>query len=154
MKNGKPIIALPLAALLLGTAPASPPNSGGNTATLHVVLEGLRSAEGSVRLCIWSEGAGFPDCKSSGSVTRISARAAAETVKVDIAALPPGAYGISVIHDENDNRKLDKSFIGLPTEGVGFSNNASAPFGPPSYADVRFPVTGDTHETIRLRYYL
>ncbi|WP_051051267.1 DUF2141 domain-containing protein [Pacificimonas flava] len=151
--------ALPLAALLLALAPGPstplppPPNSAA-PATLHVVLEGLRSTKGSVRLCIWAEGDGFPDCKNADDVTRLAAPASAETVTVDVAALPLGAYGISVIHDENDNKRLDKSFIGLPTEGVGFSNNASAPFGPPAYKRVRFPVDGDTSETIRLKYYL
>ncbi|MGB3721747.1 MAG: DUF2141 domain-containing protein [Pacificimonas sp.] len=121
---------------------------------LHLTLEGLRSAKGSVRICLWSDGDGFPDCASNAGVKRLAAVALGETVTLDVSGLKPGRYGVSVIHDENDNRRLDKSFIGLPTEGVGFSNNASAPFGPPKFGKVAFPVTAETSQTIKLRYYL
>jgi uncharacterized protein (DUF2141 family) len=37
--------------------------------------------------------------------------------------LPAGTYAVQVMHDENDNGKLDSKFMGIPTEGYGFSNN-------------------------------
>jgi len=73
---------------------------------------------------------------------------------LDIAGLAPGVYAVSAIHDENDNRKLDKSFIGMPTEGVAFSNNAKIAFGPPKFEKVRFHVEGETTQTMRMRYFL
>ncbi|MEE4351012.1 MAG: DUF2141 domain-containing protein [Pacificimonas sp.] len=126
----------------------------GAPATLHLTLEGLRKPRGTVRVCLWSHGDGFPDCKKGAGVVKIHAPVEGDRVDLDVAALPPGDYGVSVIHDENDNRKLDKSFIGLPMEGVGFSNNASAAFGPPKFKRVRFAVAGDTTQTIKLKYYL
>ena len=132
---------------------ASPPNSV-RDATLHLTLEGLRGARGTVRLCIWASDEGFPDCKSSASAMRVHAPATGERVELDVPNLAPGDYGVSVIHDENDNRELDKAIFGLPTEGVGFSNNASAPFGPPAFQRVQFHVAGETEQTIRLKYYL
>ncbi len=38
--------------------------------------------------------------------------------------LAPGEYGISVVHDENENGDLDKNFVGIPKEGFAFGNNA------------------------------
>lgn len=73
---------------------------------------------------------------------------------LNITGLPPGEYAVSAIHDENDNRKLDKSFIGMPTEGVAFSNNAKIAFGPPKFEKVRFRVEGETTQTMRMRYFL
>lgn len=73
---------------------------------------------------------------------------------IDITGLPPGDYAISAIHDENDNKKLDKSFIGMPTEGVAFSNNAKVSFGPPKFEKVRFHVEGETTQMMRMRYFL
>ena len=65
----------------------------------------------------------------------------------------PGVYALAVYHDENNNHHFDRSLIGLPLEGYGFSNNASIFMGPPSFASVRFPVRpGDNRITIRLRY--
>jgi len=53
-------------------------------------------------------------------------------------ALPLGEYAIKVYHDENGNDELDKNFLGIPKEDVGFSNNPSLRFGEPSYDDARF----------------
>ncbi len=43
-----------------------------------------------------------------------------ELVFTDVA---PGKYAIRLMHDENDNGKLDTNLVGMPTEGYGFSNN-------------------------------
>ncbi len=37
--------------------------------------------------------------------------------------LQPGTYAVRLMHDENDNGKLDRNLVGMPTEGYGFSNN-------------------------------
>lgn len=37
--------------------------------------------------------------------------------------LPPGKYAVQVMHDENDNGKMDLNFMGIPKEGHGASNN-------------------------------
>ncbi len=50
------------------------------------------------------------------------------TVQVD---LPTGKYGISVLDDENNNGKMDYSFLGIPKEGFGFSNYYHAGFTKP-----------------------
>ena len=36
-------------------------------------------------------------------------------------------------HDENDNQKLDRNEMGIPSEGYGFSNGATAKYGPPQF---------------------
>ncbi len=65
----------------------------------------------------------------------------------------PGIYALAVYHDENNNHHFDRSAIGLPVEGYGFSNNAATFLGPPSFASARFTVKpGDNHVTMRLRY--
>lgn len=56
--------------------------------------------------------------------------------------VPPGDYAVAVYHDENGNGELDKNFIGIPREPVGFANTYS-PKGPPSYRRAAITVTGD-----------
>lgn len=63
------------------------------------------------------------------------------TVKL---SLPYDKYAISTYHDENENQKIDKSFLGYPVERYGFSNNAREPFGPPSLKDRIFHFSGDS----------
>jgi outer membrane protein len=63
-----------------------------------------------------------------------------------IADVPPGEYALLVYYDENDNGRMDKSFIGIPREPLGFSNSDS-PKGPPSYARAAFRLEReDTRE--------
>jgi len=55
--------------------------------------------------------------------------------------LPPGAYAVSVIHDENKNGELDFQWLPPgPAEGSGVSNDAPASFGPPSFSDSLFTL--------------
>jgi uncharacterized protein (DUF2141 family) len=52
--------------------------------------------------------------------------------------IPAGTYAVACFHDENKNGKLDKNFIGVPTEGTVASNNAKGSMGPPSFEDAKF----------------
>ncbi len=53
--------------------------------------------------------------------------------------LPPGEYALLVYYDENDNKRIDKNFIGIPVEPIGFSNRY-APKAPPSFSRAAFVI--------------
>ena len=56
--------------------------------------------------------------------------------------------------DENDNDDLDRTLLGLPKEGIGFSNDAPFRFGPPSFGDAAFQLTpAGGRIRFHLRYY-
>ncbi|HEV2566150.1 MAG TPA: DUF2141 domain-containing protein [Microvirga sp.] len=61
------------------------------------------------------------------------------TVELRIQNVKPGSYAIAVFHDINGNGKLDRSFIGLPNEPYGFSNDVGRR-GPPSFEAARIVV--------------
>ena len=49
--------------------------------------------------------------------------------------------------------KLDTNWLGIPTEGYGFLNDAKAMLGPPSFPATSFPYDGQDMElTISLHY--
>lgn len=58
--------------------------------------------------------------------------------------LKPGKYAFKYFHDENKNKKLDTNWIGIPTEGFGFSNNAEGTFGPPSFEKTVLVINENT----------
>ncbi len=58
--------------------------------------------------------------------------------------LKPGKYAFRYFHDENDNKKIDKYWIGAPKEGFGFSNDVMGLFGPPEFEDTIFEVKENT----------
>ena len=51
---------------------------------------------------------------------------------------------------ENDNGHVDRNVIGIPKEGVGFSNDAAFFLGPPSWRVARFEI-GPEGRTVKLR---
>jgi uncharacterized protein (DUF2141 family) len=136
------------AALLLSAAADAPA-----PLTVDLVLTGLRSSAGEVRVCVWHHGESFPNCRRGQDVRMMHAPAAAE-VRMTVDGLRPGSYAVSVIHDENGNRQLDRSIVGIPTEGVGFSRNPRVTFGPPSFDKARFDATAEPVQTIRMKYFL
>ena len=64
--------------------------------------------------------------------------------------IPYGVYGIKLFHDEDNSRKLKKSFVGRPTEGVGFSNNPKLTTHAPTFDEVKFQV-GQPQKTITIQ---
>ena len=56
--------------------------------------------------------------------------------------LPPGEYALLVYYDENHNKRIDKNFIGIPVEPMGFSNRY-APKAPPNFSRAAFVIKED-----------
>jgi uncharacterized protein (DUF2141 family) len=65
-------------------------------------------------------------------------------------ALPATDYAVSVVYDRDSDGELDTNFVGIPTEAFGFSNNATAFFGPPDWDAARFALQGDLTIEIEL----
>ena len=64
--------------------------------------------------------------------------------------LPNGTYAIGIFVDTNYNNEMDRNFFGVPKEQYGFSNDAKGNFGPPSFKDASFNVSGDMKLKINL----
>ena len=132
------------APLLVGAAPP---------AKLSVEVEGLRSADGRLLLCLTRDSTAFPDCSADPHAIR-STTDAGEAGKLSFANLASGNYALSVIHDENGNGRLD-TLLAIPREGFGFSRNPRIRFGPPRFAEARFALAaGDNRQAVRVRYLL
>lgn len=54
----------------------------------------------------------------------------------------PGEYAILVLHDENENNRMDFELNGMPKENYATSNNAMS-FGPPQFGESKFKVTSE-----------
>ncbi len=65
--------------------------------------------------------------------------------------VPKGEYSITLFHDLNSNQKLDKNFLGIPTEPFGFSKNPRLFFGPPSYEESLIPIHQNKKVVIELK---
>jgi uncharacterized protein (DUF2141 family) len=140
-----PFAILLLAAPALVSAAAAP---GG----VEVRLEKMRNARGVVHICLTADSAAFPDCaKDPKAITRTIP---ASTAVVRFENVAAGPHALAIFHDENGNKRLD-TFLGIPREGYGFSQNPVVRFGPPRFAQARFPVGGGIARlTVRMQYLL
>ncbi|HEX4039381.1 MAG TPA: DUF2141 domain-containing protein [Acidobacteriaceae bacterium] len=104
---------------------------GRPSCTLQIHVTGFRNNRGKAGGVVFASPAEWPEDRSKavvhGGFTIIN-RQATETVQI-----PPGRYAIVVIHDENENQKLDRNFLGIPNEGFGFANNPKVNFSAPSW---------------------
>ena len=66
--------------------------------------------------------------------------------------IPDGTYAISIFHDENSNKELDKNFFGVPSEGYGFSNNTRPIFRSANFDESKFMLNRDVKFVIKMGY--
>lgn len=57
--------------------------------------------------------------------------------------VPPGRYAVAVLHDANDNGRLDVNLLGMPVEAWGVSGNAARRLGPPRFDEAAFDMGAD-----------
>ncbi len=125
-----------LLSLFSGTAIAQ--NDSHNSGNIKVNIDNLRNSEGFVGVALFVAKEGFPD-KSEHALEGKRVPAGDHCV-VLFENVPYGCYAVSVLHDENSNGKMDKTFIGIPKEGFGTSNNPKIRMGPPSFAESKFDL--------------
>ncbi|MEA3031584.1 MAG: hypothetical protein QOJ53_780 [Sphingomonadales bacterium] len=145
-----------LAALALAAAGKAAAQDGctgpASALRFYVTVEGVRSSQGLIAVTLYADDSRrFLARRGSLYVGRVPARAGATRVCIHLPG--PGTYALAVYHDADANRSLSRNMIGLPREGYGFSNNAPAIFGLPSFSRVRMNVPHtNMGTTIRLRY--
>jgi len=76
-------------------------------------------------------------------------------VVVTVDGVPPGVWAVQAFHDETLAGHVRQNLLGLPLDGLGFSNDAPFRFGPPTYSDAAFRLgPGGGRIRLTLRYLL
>jgi len=119
---------------------------------LFVNVENVASSDGLIAVTLYADDRSrFLARRGSLYVGRVPARAG--TTRVCIHLPSTGVWALAAYHDADGNRSLARSGLGLPREGYGFSNNAPAMIGLPSFRRVRLSVPRNNMTTsVRLRY--
>jgi uncharacterized protein (DUF2141 family) len=120
-------------------------------ANLTITLVGLRNTKGYLRLSLYNSSETF--LKAAGRVARLKVQVQSNPMTVHFPDLMPGSYAVTVHHDEDGDGKLNRNLLGIPREGYGFSNDAHATLGPPSFASAAVQLSSeDKVITITVRY--
>ncbi len=146
-------MGLALAAMLAtpGSAQAIGPDAAactGRAAALLVKIHGLKNREGSIRVSTYPANA---DWLAKGRYVRRIDVAVPAAGEADVCvALPgPGRYGVAVLHDRNNDHKVN-----IFKDGGGFSNNPNFGLSKPDVGDVAFAAgPGLTTLDIQLKYF-
>jgi uncharacterized protein (DUF2141 family) len=116
---------------------------------LRIAIGGVNSTRGHVRVDVCPLSDFLKDCRYGGA-----APATPGVTVVVVKDLPPGTYAAQAYQDGNDNHSVDRNILGLPTEGVGFSNNAPIRLHPPSFGAAAFSYDGGEQTiSFKLRHF-
>ncbi len=117
--------------------------------TLTVNISGLNTDEGQFIVSVWPGEQAWNDKQPLGR-DPVAISGGAGVWKRE--NLPAGTYAVTVYHDKNSNKKMDRHWYGPPKEKGAASNGAKAQtFGPPKWEDMKFELSG-TEKTIEIKF--
>lgn len=110
-----------------------------------VTVTGLKDRKGTLRAELYSD---QQEDLAIRIIKRVEMRSPGEDVSLCIPVPAPGNYTVGVLHDRDQNGKVN-----VFTDGYGFSNNPRLGLGLPSVSKVAFHVPkGTTRLTVVLNY--
>lgn len=115
--------------------------------SLKVSVTGALPATGNVEVSVFNSAESF---MKTTYLQRSGAVSAEGTWSTVFASLEEGEYAVVVVHDANENRRLDNGLFGFGGERYGYSNNAWSIFGRPNFDDAKVSVSGQVEVTIDL----
>jgi len=116
---------------------------------LEVWVEGIKDLKGEIGVAVWNNKLGYPiHLEHAYEAEWIPFNGGDTVVAAVFDTIPAGEYAVSVVHDTNENRKVDRGFFGFPEEGVGFSNDQKVVMSAPRYDRSKFPLVAGENKTI------
>ena len=112
-----------------------------SAATLSVTIKNVANANGTVVVSICDKESFKADCALIQTE-----KAVLGPVVLNFKDVAPGKYAIKVFHDENENKKMDRNFLGIPKEGYGFSRDARGHRGPPDFDAAMIEIKDGANE--------
>ena len=140
-----------LSSIVLAVAFYAPPAFSESPSTVLIEVTGFKNTRGTLNCRLFTKAADFPD--GEGIVTSRVPITGPNT-SCSFSNVEPGTYAIAVVHDENGNGKLDKNFVGVPSEGYGVSNNKTYALSAPKWDESTFKLGATESKAlqVKLRY--
>tara|TARA_B100000282_G_scaffold135810_1_gene97271 strand:- start:160 stop:582 length:423 start_codon:yes stop_codon:yes gene_type:complete len=105
-------------------------------AELVIKILNIEEKKGSIHFALYDNPEFFPENegKKIGFKKMVTELVDEQVIITD---LKESFYAIAIYHDQNSNNKFD-TFLSIPQEKFGFSNDAKVFFGPPSFDEAAF----------------
>ncbi len=113
-------------------------DGGTELVTLTVEADGFATAQGHALARLYRPGMAV----TGEPALTISAPIVAGRAHFEFPPALPGAYAVVVVHDRNDNGRIDHT-LGFPSEPLGFSNGFTLSLfsGLPTFEKLRFELS-------------
>ncbi len=105
-------------------------------AELVIKILNIEEKKGSIHFALYDNPEFFPENegKKIGFKKMVTELVDEQVIITD---LKESFYAVAIYHDQNSNNKFD-TFLSIPQEKFGFSNDAKVFFGPPSFDEAAF----------------
>ncbi len=110
---------------------------------LTLIVKNLASATSPVVVGVYKSKKNF--LKVEGRLKEYIFNPSGTILTAEITDLNYGEYAMAIYQDVNINGKIDKNFIGVPTEGYAFSNNYKPKVKAPGFKDCSFVYDSSTN---------
>ena len=123
------------------------PISKKQNVNLTVKVVGFKNIIGKIQIGLYNNEASFPKINKQyrTAILKVNSLVTKYTFSI-----PVGYYAVALFHDSNADGKCNTNFLGIPTEGYGFSNNIKPLLSAPSYNETKINVQKDMEIEIRL----
>ncbi|MEQ8355223.1 MAG: DUF2141 domain-containing protein [Kiloniellaceae bacterium] len=120
----------------------------GAPVSIQITVENIRNSKGLVTAVLYADD---PEnfLKKGARLDRIRVEAREGETALCLKAPSTGRFSVALYHDENGNKEFDRDFLGIPTEGYGFSQNPGFRFGKPKLEETLFTV-GDGPNSLKI----
>ncbi len=149
-------VALILATLFLAGSASDVQSQQSNSTVMNnfeltVHVTEVKHQDGKVLIGVYNKSDGFPKELEKALLT---AKTAPGKPKHTFRGLSHGNYAVVVIHDRNNNGKLDRNLLGMPKEPVGLSNYSVIGISnPPTFKTASFTLSSIESINIKLNQF-
>ncbi len=122
--------------------------------SVEVTVTGIRSEKGQIAIGVFIDEESFRREEAYLEI-QFPKKDIIDGVMTVSFSLNPGIYGLSLLDDENSNRKMEYNFLGIPKEGFGFSGYYHTGITRPKFEDFMFTVVQgqEMKITVRMKYF-
>lgn len=114
-------------------------------ATITITIENVLSDDGTIIASLHTS----DTFMKGGGFINAAAPAKEGEITLTFQNVEPGTFAFMIMHDANDNKRMDMEPSGMPKENYATSGESG--FGPPSFEAAKFEVT-DQDQEFRIRF--
>lgn len=114
--------------------------------SLTVKVSNALQTQGSIRMAVYNNEKSFPSESQSFRGGALALKPGINSPQLTFDQLPFGDYAVAIYHDLNNNGKMDKNALGIPTEPYAFSNNIKVKWRAPKFQEAMFTLNSNNKD--------